>query len=92
MQKMIFLVLMLLLGGITRGQDKSLFEKQYFINGDDTLRLRILTPVNYSPKKKYPVVLFLHGAGERGDDNEAQLTWGADFSWTPPTAPSSPRS
>lgn len=27
--------------------------------------------------KKYPVVLLLHGAGEKGDDNEAQLKHGA---------------
>lgn len=79
MRRMTFIMLMLLIGGISRGQDKSLFEKQYFIAGNDTLRLRILTPVNYSPKKKYPVVLFLHGAGERGDDNDAQLTWGGDL-------------
>ena len=26
--------------------------------------------------KRYPVVLFLHGAGERGDDNQAQLKHG----------------
>ena len=79
MRKSIFIFMLLLAGSITRAQDRSLFEKQYFISGNDTLRLRILTPKDYTPKKKYPVVLFLHGAGERGDDNEAQLTWGADF-------------
>lgn len=30
-------------------------------------------PVNYSSDKKYPVILFLHGAGEIGNDNERQL-------------------
>lgn len=33
-------------------------------------------PENYDESKKYPVVLFLHGAGERGDDNIAQLRIG----------------
>ena len=33
-------------------------------------------PDRYDVNKKYPVVLFLHGAGERGNDNEAQLKWG----------------
>jgi len=33
-------------------------------------------PEHYDETKKYPVVLFLHGAGERGDDNEAQLRIG----------------
>jgi predicted peptidase len=60
-------------------QDKDLFEKQLFIQGEDTLRCRILTPVNFSPSKKYPLVVFLHGSGERGIDNEKQLTWGADI-------------
>ena len=47
--------------------------------GEDTLRCRILTPINYSPAQKYPFVVFLHGSGERGKDNEKQLTWGADL-------------
>lgn len=38
---------------------------------------RILFPDNYNDKKKYPLILVLHGAGERGRDNEKQLTHGA---------------
>jgi predicted peptidase len=34
---------------------------------------RLLKPEPYDPKKQYPLVLFLHGAGERGTDNQAQL-------------------
>ncbi len=30
-------------------------------------------PDNYTPSKKYPVILFLHGAGEIGSDNTLQL-------------------
>jgi predicted peptidase len=60
-------------------QDNRLFERQLFLQGNDTLFLRILTPANYSPSKKYPLVLFLHGSGERGRDNDAQLTWGASL-------------
>lgn len=32
-----------------------------------------LEPVEVEDDEKYPLVLFLHGAGERGDDNKAQL-------------------
>ena len=60
-------------------QSNGLFEKQLFIQGEDTLRCRILTPLNYSPGKKYPLLVFLHGVGERGNDNEKQLVWGADW-------------
>ena len=42
-----------------------------------TLNFRLLKPLNYDATKKYPLVLFLHGAGERGDDNVAQLRHGA---------------
>jgi predicted peptidase len=41
--------------------------------GDAKLNYRLLKPLGYDAKKKYPLVLFLHGAGERGDDNKAQL-------------------
>ena len=60
-------------------QDKDLFEKQLFVVGEDTLPCRILTPTNFQIGKKYPLVVFLHGAGERGNDNQAQLNWGADL-------------
>ena len=40
---------------------------------------RILFPEHYDHRKKYPLLLFLHGAGERGKDNELQLTHGASL-------------
>lgn len=42
-----------------------------------TLPYRVLLPENYQTNKRYPVILFLHGAGERGSDNEKQLTHGS---------------
>lgn len=60
-----------------RAQDLSLFEKKEFTAADgQKLPYRILYPENYDPAKKYPLVLFLHGGGERGSDNEKQLTHG----------------
>lgn len=38
-----------------------------------SLPYRLLRPAKIEPGKKYPLVLFLHGAGERGDDNQKQL-------------------
>lgn len=39
----------------------------------DSLPYRFLIPYNYNSSMKYPLVLALHGAGERGTDDTAQL-------------------
>lgn len=44
-----------------------------------TIPYRLLVPANYDATKKYPLVLFFHGAGERGSDNAAQLKHGANL-------------
>ena len=61
----------------TKCQSTDLYEKEIFVYENDTLNYRILKPNNYDPKKKYPLHLFLHGAGERGNDNQSQLVHGA---------------
>ena len=58
-------------------QDFSLYQKKWLVQGGDTLPYRVLMPLNYDSTQKYPVIFFLHGAGERGRDNEKQLTHGA---------------
>jgi predicted peptidase len=63
---------------VSTAQDLSLYQKKLYISKTiDSLRYRILFPENYDKTKKYPLILFLHGAGERGRDNEKQLTHGA---------------
>ncbi len=57
---------------------ESLYEPREFVGANTkTLKYRLLKPFNYSFGKKYPLVLFLHGAGERGDDNARTLIHGA---------------
>lgn len=54
----------------------SLFRYNQFANEEgDTLQYRFLFP-DYNLRRKFPLVIFLHGSGERGNDNEAQLKWG----------------
>lgn len=48
---------------------------KYINDKGDTLNYRQLTP-DYDTMRKYPLVIFLHGSGERGNDNESQLKWG----------------
>lgn len=66
---------------VVAADPKQAFEPRVF-DGPDGLKLpyRLLKPVNHDPNKAYPLVLFLHGAGERGTDNTIQLVHGmADF-------------
>lgn len=78
MPKSIYYLLLLLFPGLLMAQERSFLPEQ-FIREGDTLKYRILYPEGFSEDKKYPLVLFLHGAGERGDDNELQLTHGKDL-------------
>ncbi|MDW7693146.1 alpha/beta hydrolase-fold protein [Flammeovirgaceae bacterium SG7u.111] len=67
------LISTLFLVGISAAQDFSAFEKKTYSDGGETLPYRLLSPDN--PKgKKLPLIIFLHGSGERGTDNEVQLT------------------
>ncbi len=51
------------------------FGKYEFTERNKKLLYRFSYPDNYDSTKKYPLILFLHGAGERGNDNEKQLTY-----------------
>lgn len=75
--KLSFAIVLLAFTFFTKAQDKSLFKKEIYVSGNDTLPYRILLPLNYDSSKKYPLILILHGAGERGNDNEAQLVHGS---------------
>lgn len=56
------------------------YEAQVFTAPDGgKLPYQILKPANYDPAQKYPLIILLHGAGERGDDNRAQLKWGGSL-------------
>lgn len=50
-----------------------IFDAETFTSEDTTLPYRIYVPSDYDESESYPLVLFLHGAGERGSDNESQL-------------------
>ncbi len=59
-----------------RAQDFGQYQKKEFVGDGKTLPYRILYPKFYQNGKKYPLLVFLHGSGERGSDNAAQLLHG----------------
>ncbi|MBX2900028.1 MAG: prolyl oligopeptidase family serine peptidase [Cyclobacteriaceae bacterium] len=73
-----YLLLLVALSFSAKAQDLELFQKLEF-NASNGLNLpyRLLLPEKLEAGKKYPVILLLHGAGERGSDNEKQLVHGA---------------
>lgn len=55
---------------------KRLLSKETYKNDKGVLPYRLYVPDSIIPDQKPAFVLFLHGAGERGDDNELQLSHG----------------
>jgi len=74
MKKIIILCMILL--NTARLSAQVQYEPKVFVAGNDTLPYQILYPEKFDSKKKYPLVFVLHGSGERGTDNKAQLIHG----------------
>ena len=58
------------------------FEPRVFTstaNAGESLPYVVAKPAGWEAGKKYPLLVFLHGAGERGTDNQAQLKWGREW-------------
>lgn len=62
-----------------KAQSHSPFDRGSYIKKGDTLPYRMLFPQNFDPTKKYPLIIVLHGAGERGNNNESQLLYGTQL-------------
>ena len=52
-------------------------------------RYQVFVPASYAPTQQWPVILFLHGAGERGSDGllQTQVGLGADIRERPSRVP-----
>ncbi|WP_036674893.1 prolyl oligopeptidase family serine peptidase [Pedobacter heparinus] len=75
--KMTFMMVLLFCGLNGIAQDFTKYEKGSFIKGKDSIFYRVLFPENFDAAKQYPILFFLHGRGESGNDNQKQLTHGA---------------
>ncbi|HYG02214.1 MAG TPA: prolyl oligopeptidase family serine peptidase [Chryseosolibacter sp.] len=69
----LFFTALLMSGFSSFAQKMDLFDNLIYTSSGDSLPYRLLKPVNPQSFDKFPLVIFLHGAGERGNDNEAQI-------------------
>ncbi|RUT79121.1 prolyl oligopeptidase family serine peptidase [Ancylomarina longa] len=76
MKKIILLLLCICFSISNSSAQSNRFGFEKFTGKDGTaLNYRLLSP-DYNTTRKFPLIVFLHGSGERGSDNEAQLKWG----------------
>ncbi|WP_346235936.1 prolyl oligopeptidase family serine peptidase [Niabella insulamsoli] len=78
-KKFLLAFLLITAGNVLQAQPFDAYQKKYYINAADTLPYRLLLPEGFDATKKYPLIIFLHGAGERGSDNNKQLTHGGNL-------------
>ena len=55
--------------------------RSHKISATKTMGYRLFIPKNYQASTRYPLVLTLHGSGERGNDNAAQLKHDVSKMW-----------
>src|SRR5438045_626859 len=77
MWNLFFLWVLQLLITSAYAQKSTGYKGGYFTRGNDTLPFRYLEPAVIKKGMKYPVIIVLHGSGERGNDNRLQLVHGA---------------
>lgn len=77
MKKILLVFTMMFVAAVAFGQQT--YEKGEFVSqkSGEKMLYRYLVPENPQQGKKYPLVIFLHGSGERGNDNQAQLFHGS---------------
>ena len=61
-------------GGMLGAVTVDNFVARWYTNAQGVLPYRLFIPTNYNAATRYPITLFMHGAGERGTDNRLQLT------------------
>jgi predicted peptidase len=67
--------LVFVVGSANARNDTGFLNRTVSVNGT-VYRYQVYVPANWSKHEKWPVVLFLHGAGERGDDGLLQTDVG----------------
>src|SRR5438128_6466126 len=58
-----------------KNQESGFLDRSVAVNGT-SYKYQVFVPENWSPKQKWHIILFLHGAGERADDGLVQTQVG----------------
>ena len=69
------LLALLPVSAFARKQETGFLDRAITVSGE-TYRYQVFVPYNWDRHKKWPVILFLHGAGERGEDGLLQTDVG----------------
>ncbi|HYM93776.1 MAG TPA: PHB depolymerase family esterase, partial [Chitinophagaceae bacterium] len=76
MMRIILVAAFIILSRHGTAQDFSKYQRAFYADGEGYLPYRILFPLSFDSSKSYPLIVFLHGANEKGIDNESQLNIG----------------
>src|SRR5215471_3450169 len=71
----VVLVFLTATAALARKRETGFLDRQISVGGQ-TYRYQVYVPKDYDPRKKWPIILFLHGVGERGDDGLQQTDIG----------------
>jgi hypothetical protein len=69
------LLALLPVSAFARKQETGFLDRAITVSGE-TYRYQVFVPYNWDKHKKWPVILFLHGAGERGENGLLQTDVG----------------
>src|SRR5438445_7413340 len=64
------------IGPAHAGDNSTGFVNKVFKADNSNAKYVLFVPHNYTGDKEYPLILFLHGAGERGEDGQKQVMQG----------------
>lgn len=76
MKRYIFTMLLYMVAICSFAQERLNVGRTFISSEGFSLPYQVIWPDNYDPGRSYPLLLFLHGAGERGNDNIVQFNHG----------------
>lgn len=77
LKHVLFYFSLIFLSTFSINAQKSFKSGELSVKNGNILSYRYLEPRKVKKNKKYPLIIFLHGSGERGSDNKLQLVHGS---------------